>query len=131
MKLTPASELPSELRLTVNGLPLVVRVSAPVTLSRSQPVPAVPAKFVTSSWYVLPPYHCTLSAVRMPGLLPGETVAPLVMTTPVLPVKSVPLPLRVALLAITTWLFKKAVPPTSWKSAGLLPLPTTRFPTLL
>ena len=126
-----AKELLSELRLMVNGLPLVMMFNEAVTLSMSQPVPATPLKFVTSSWNVLPPYHCTVSAVRMPGLLPGETVAPLVMIKPAPPVKIVPVPLSVVLLAMTTLLFKYAVPPTSWKSAVLVPLPTTKLPTLL
>ena len=126
-----AALFPSDERLMVNGFPLLMLLSTPVTLSRSNAVPATPFIFVTSNWKVLPPYHCIASTVKMPGLFPGEIVAPLVITTPLPPVKIVPLPLRVALLATTNWLFNNAVPLTSCNSAVLTPLPTTKLPTLL
>ena len=82
LKFMAAKELVSEVRLMVIGLPLAVIVNAPVMLSKSETVPAVPVKFVNPSWKVLPPYHCTVSAVRVPMKLPGAIVAPLVMTNP-------------------------------------------------
>ena len=105
--------------------------NAPVILSKLEPMPATPVKLVTAKLNALPPYHCTLSAVRIPMPLPGVIVAPLVMTKPAPPVKIVPAPVMVALLVTTTWPFNRAVPPASWKYAALVPLPTTKLPALL
>src|SRR5579871_1509382 len=72
-----ALPLVSELRESVKSDPkLAVIFKLPLTLSRSQLVPAVPVVLLISKLKVAPPAKVVLPTVSRPGLLPGEMKPP-------------------------------------------------------
>ena len=108
---------------------MAVFESSPVTVNRSQLLPAVPLKLVIPHAYWPPPAQTFVPLiVRLPTLLPlGASVAPLPIRTTPVPSCTVPLPPKVALVFSVRPLCTKAVPLLSTlKVAAARPLPTVQ-----